>query len=709
MDNSPENKEQQVSEDTSVSPEDSQDGVVASQEPQTDKDNDLQTDQLQNSVDADRALTETESKDADPNKSSTHPITNVPDRKPPGDDPVTENETAAKETEIPDVDSTGVPKSDATVVPALTSEAPKAERDSSRATDKLDQEMSPPKSPGKPSEGSPMFIYVLSALATVGGFLFGYDIGIVAGSMLFIQPYFELSTFWQEAVVSGTIGAAAVAALMSGWLTDRIGRKLTIMTSSIVFTAGGVLMGSAPTREVLLLGRVVAGLGVGLASVVVPIYVAEASPTHIRGRLVSLHQMMINTGIVVSSLLAGAFSYVKPDGWRYMLGMAALPGLVQFAGFLFMPESPRWLVGRGLTEKAELVLKRMRGGNDVSEELQEIISTIEEERKESVSGIQHILKILKTQQVRRALFVGSALLFFQQWCGINTVIYYSGTVLKMAGFPVKSAIWLVTVPNAINFLASFIGLYLVEKVGRRPLLIGSLAGTILGLVILAVGFQLSSDNPAILNSTLVEHYSNGSLIVSCTQEYSSCDACVKSSDCGYCFTDVTSGSCLPAYDESRSSAGRCLTSDSTSTEMKWAFEFCPSDYTWIALIGMGVFVFAFAPGLGPMPWTINSEIYPLWARSTCNSLAACCAWVCNLVISFTFLTMTENITIYGTFWMFAAITAVGVAFMVFMLPETKNKTLEEMEQLFMTSGGRQQTHGQKEGTSNVKVSNSDHS
>ncbi|RUS88604.1 hypothetical protein EGW08_003630, partial [Elysia chlorotica] len=530
---------------------------------------------------------------------------------------------------------------------------------------------------------TPRFVYVLSSLATIGGFLFGYDIGIVAGSMLFIQPYFELSTLWQEAIVSGTVGAAAVAALMAGWLTDRVGRKPTVMVSSVVFTIGGILMGAAPTKEILLLGRIVSGLGVGLASVVVPVYVAEASPPHIRGRLVSLHQLLINTGIIVSSLLAGGFSYVVPDGWRYMLGMAAVPGVVQFLGFLFMPESPRWLVGKGKMEDARAILLRMRGGADVEEELEEIRMTVLEAEKDSAEGIQHIIKILRSRHVRRALLVGCGLLFFQQWCGINTVIYYSGSVLKMAGFPVKYAIWLVTVPNLINFLASFIGIYLVEKIGRRYLLIGSLAGTIVGLVILAVGFQLAASNPATLSSSVVETDHSGNLISTCFRKHTSCESCVKDNSCGFCYSGKDDGSCLPSDNSVHSTEGRCNMSSSSELEFKWAYEFCPSDYTWIALIGMAVFVFAFAPGLGPMPWTINSEIYPLWARSTCNSVAACTAWVCNLVISFTFLTMTETVTTHGTFWLFAAITVLGVLFMVLLLPETKDKTLEQVEQLFM--------------------------
>uniref|UniRef100_A0A0B7AC28 Major facilitator superfamily (MFS) profile domain-containing protein n=1 Tax=Arion vulgaris TaxID=1028688 RepID=A0A0B7AC28_9EUPU len=543
---------------------------------------------------------------------------------------------------------------------------------------------------------TPRFVYILSALATIGGFLFGYDIGIVAGSMLYIQPYFQLTTFWQEAIVSGTIGAAAVAALLSGWLTDKIGRKMTIMTAGVVFTVGGIVMGSAPNKEILLLGRVIAGLGVGLASVVVPVYVAESAPVHIRGRLVSMHQLLINTGIIVSSILAGGFSYLVPEGWRYMLGLAAIPGVLQFVGFLFMPESPRWLVSRGDVDQARSVLQRMRGRDDVTDELNDIITTVKEAEKESAVGIHHWIKIFRTRQVRRALFVGCALLFFQQWCGINTVIYYSGTVLKMAGFPVKYAVWLVTVPNLINFLSSFIGIYLVEKIGRRPLLIVSLAGTIIGLIILAVGFQLAAEHHASLNTTLIEVDNQGIVIKPCSSQYTTCTTCVKDSSCGYCYSDASDGTCLPHFNDERSSAGRCNESSSSESFYKWAYQYCPSDYTWVTLVGMAVFVFTFAPGLGPMPWTINSEIYPLWARSSCNSLAAATAWVCNLIISFTFLTMTEHITIHGTFWLFAAFTVIGVIFMVLMLPETKNKTLEEMELLFLSPKHRQELLASRE-------------
>ncbi|KAL8620615.1 hypothetical protein ACOMHN_017896 [Nucella lapillus] len=164
--------------------------------------------------------------------------------------------------------------------------------------------------------GNTIFIYLLSCFAAIGGLLFGYDTGIISGSMLLIQPYFQLSTFWEEVIVSGTIGAAALSALAGGAICDRVGRRTVIMGASVIFTVGAVVMGAAPDKETLLVGRIVVGVGIGFSSMAVPVYIAELSPTHIRGLLVTLIQLFITIGILLSSIVAGAFSEVKDTGWR---------------------------------------------------------------------------------------------------------------------------------------------------------------------------------------------------------------------------------------------------------------------------------------------------------------------------------------------------------------------------------------------------------
>ncbi|PVD24740.1 hypothetical protein C0Q70_15225 [Pomacea canaliculata] len=480
---------------------------------------------------------------------------------------------------------------------------------------------------------TPVFVFVLTLFAALGGFLLGYDIGIVSGSMLYVQPHFDLDTAWTEAIVSGALGAAAVTALLGGWLADVIGRRYCLLGGSIVFSVGGIVMGVADMKEVLLVGRMVCGMGIGIASVVVPIYVAEASPAHQRGRLTLMWQILINFGVMVSSIIAGSFSYVHENGWRYMLGLSAVPGVVQFIGFLFMPESPRWLVDKGRLDQAREVLARIRGYDDVTEEISDIQKSVEEARKLDL-GCQQLVRIWRTKHVRRAVLVGMGLLFFQQWCGINTVIYYSGTVLKMAGFPAKSAVWLVVLPNALLFIAGFIAVFVVDRMGRRPLLIGSM---------IAVGLEQprcqhhtrGDDGQRNGNTSLpagiqhVRQLHQRQRLRLLLQQH-----------------DVIRQ--LPAHGrEELSLYGRCNSSTMGEAGLSFAYGYCPSQYNWITVVGMALFVFLFSPGMAPMPWTINAEIYPLWARGTCSSLAAATAWVSNLIISSAFLSLTETITTYG--------------------------------------------------------------
>ncbi|KAK7102892.1 hypothetical protein V1264_021050 [Littorina saxatilis] len=544
-------------------------------------------------------------------------------------------------------------------------------------------------SPAKP-QGNRTFVYVLACFATIGGLLFGYDTGIVSGSMLLIQPYFELNTFWQELIVSGTIGAAAIFALIAGPCCDIFGRKKVIMVASFIFTVGAIVMAISPNKWVLLAGRIIVGIGIGFASMTVPVYVAESAPPDIRGRLVTLNQLFITIGVLLSSVLAGAFSEMEDTGWRYMLGLAGVPGAIQFIGFIYLPESPRWLVSKGRDEEALKVLKRIRGHDDVDEEFKEVKDA--ESNKQSGFVLS---QIMNTPHVRRALFVGCGLQLFQQLCGINTVIYYSATILKMSGFPPKQAIWLVCVPFGVNFLATFIGVWAVERLGRKILLCISFVGVTIALIVLAMGFLLSAKHSPAINGTMSVTYPNGSAVHDQCQQYSICEDCILNADCGYCYDDNQSGSatCLLAKGDKDKDKdlyadyGRCSTNHTDApagSDMKWTHGYCPTDYTWMSVLGLALFVLSFAPGLGPMPWTINSEIYPMWARGTGVAISTMFNWIFNLAVSFSFLTLLETITKYGTFFLFMGVCVFGLAFTVIFVPETRNLSLEEVEELFMT-------------------------
>ncbi|XP_043824586.1 LOW QUALITY PROTEIN: proton myo-inositol cotransporter [Dromiciops gliroides] len=533
---------------------------------------------------------------------------------------------------------------------------------------------------------TPSFVYVVSVFSALGGFLFGYDTGVVSGAMLLLKRQLSLDTLWQELLVSGTVGAAAVSALAGGALNGVFGRRAAILLASALFTAGSVVLSVAQNKETLLSGRVVVGFGIGIASMTVPVYIAEVSPPNLRGRLVTVNTLFITGGQFFASVVDGAFSYLPKDGWRYMLGLSAIPATIQFLGFLFLPESPRWLIQKGQTQKARRILSQIRGNQTIDEEYDSIKNNIEEEEKEVGSAGPVIYRILTYPPTRRALIVGCGLQMFQQLSGINTIMYYSATILQMSGVEDdRLAIWLASVTAFTNFIFTLVGVWLVEKVGRRKLTLGSLAGTSVALIILALGFLLSAQvSPQISLKPTVPSDQNSS----CTK-YSSCDGCMLDPGCGFCYkmnkSDVVDSSCVPVSKASSNEAawGRCTNETKFKVEeLFWAYNFCPTPYSWTALLGLILYLVFFAPGMGPMPWTVNSEIYPLWARSTGNACSSGINWIFNVLVSLTFLHTAEYLTYYGAFFLYAGFAGLGLIFIYGCLPETKGRKLEEIESLF---------------------------
>uniref|UniRef100_A0A7M4F8S5 Solute carrier family 2 member 13 n=1 Tax=Crocodylus porosus TaxID=8502 RepID=A0A7M4F8S5_CROPO len=422
-----------------------------------------------------------------------------------------------------------------------------------------------------------------------------------------------------------------------------------------------------------------------VASMTVPVYIAEVAPPHLRGRLVTINTLFITGGQFFASVVDGIFSYLAKDGWRYMLGLSAVPAIIQFLGFLFLPESPRWLIQKGQTQKARRILSQMRGNQAIDEEYDSIKNNIEEEEKEVGAAGPVICRMLNYPPTRRALIVGCGLQMFQQLSGINTVMYYSATILQMSGVQDdRLAIWLAALTAFINFIFTLVGVWLVEKMGRRKLTLGSLTGTGIALIILASGFLLSAQvSPRItLNPTAP------SPNATCTK-YSYCNGCMLDPNCGLCYkmnkSSVVDSSCIPVSQETTMKAawGRCSNETMFKREdLFWAYNYCPTPYAWTALLGLILYLVFFAPGMGPMPWTVNSEIYPLWARSIGNACSSGVNWIFNVLVSLTFLHIAEYLTYYGVFFLYAGFAGVGLIFIYGCLPETKGKKLEEIESLF---------------------------
>ncbi|XP_047453374.1 proton myo-inositol cotransporter-like isoform X2 [Mugil cephalus] len=527
------------------------------------------------------------------------------------------------------------------------------------------------------------FVYVLAFFSALGGFLFGYDTGVVSGAMLLLKKEMNLNTLWQELLVSSTVGAAAASALCGGPLNGWLGRRICILIASFIFSIGGVILAVAPDKVVLLVGRITVGLGIGIASMTVPVYIAEVSPPHMRGQLVTVNSLFITGGQFIASVIDGAFSYLSHDGWRYMLGLSIVPAVLQFFGFLFLPESPRWLLQKGRSQEARQILTKIRGGQNVDEEYDTIRTSIEEEEGGAGGGGIVIFRILSHGPTRRALIVGCGLQMFQQLSGINTVMYYSATILQMAGVrDDKQAIWLTAATSATNFVFTLVGVWLVERVGRRKLTLGSLLGTGLSLTLLAVGFLLSAQSSPPITLHPVDPQNSTCSI------YGFCESCMLDPDCGFCYrengTAVYDSSCIPVSPTSTDHAawGRCFNQTEATEPPIWAYNYCPTSYSWIVLMGLILYLAFFAPGMGTMPWTVNSEIYPLWARSTGNACSAGVNWIFNVLVSLTFLHIAEFLTYYGAFFLYTALVALGLVFVLGCLPETQGLQLEDIENLF---------------------------
>jgi len=442
------------------------------------------------------------------------------------------------------------------------------------------------------------FVYIAAAIAALGGLLFGYDTGVISGAELFLKNDFTLSTFALEVIVSGVLVGAAFGALVGGQLADLFGRRRLLIATAIIFGMGGIACALAPSPTFLIVGRIIVGLGIGLASATVPVYISEVSPANARGWQVSLFQLAITVGILVAYMVDYAFAAIQ--GWRWMFGLAIVPAVVFGLGMLFLPESPRWLATRGQLDNARATLMRIRSAPDVSAELHEI------EQSLTHAGQRGKLSDLFAPAVRPALIVGIGLAVFQQVTGINTVIYYAPLIIQSAGIPSASGAILATAGiGVVNVLMTIVAMWLIDRMGRRPLLLVGIAGMAITLGLLGLAFHLSDKSTALI---------------------------------------------------------------------------------WVAVISMMVYVGSFAISLGPIFWLLISEIFPLKIRNSTEGLSAAFNWASNLLVSLTFLTLLQMIGPTRTFWLYGSFAVAAWIFSYFRVPETKGRTLEEIEESWRRTG-----------------------
>lgn len=328
-----------------------------------------------------------------------------------------------------------------------------------------------------------IFTYVVAAVAATGGLLFGYDTGVISGALLFLKKEWMLSDLSQEFVVSAVLVGAILGAAFSGKIADYIGRKKVIIIAAVIFALGSVVAAMSQTANQLIASRIVIGIAIGMASCIVPLYISEVSPAKIRGALVSLNQLAITIGIVLSYFVDDTFATLGYS-WRYMFLVGFIPAVILFIGMLFLPRTPRWLMSKGHEDEARAVLNKF---NDDSSEIEKGIGDIKQSIEEE-SGAS--IRDLFLPWMRPALMIGIILMFIQQVTGINTVIYYAPTIFQMAGFQSNVVAITATVGvGIVNVLMTVVAIWLVDKWGRKPLLSIGLAGIVVSLGVLGFAFM----------------------------------------------------------------------------------------------------------------------------------------------------------------------------------------------------------------------------
>jgi sugar porter (SP) family MFS transporter len=443
------------------------------------------------------------------------------------------------------------------------------------------------------SSGNGLLVRI-SAIAAIGGLLFGYDTGVISGALLFIKTDLHANTFEQQAIVAAVLLGAMCGAALSGYLADRISRKWTKVISGCIYVVGALGCAFSLSAPMLIGFRFLLGLSVGTASFVAPLYISEVSPPRVRGGLVSFNQLAITSGILLAYIVNFSFQGF-PDEWRWMLGIAALPGAALAIGMLTVPRTPRWLVMNHQEKRAREVLEELREGDDeadVDGELEDIEKANENERNTHLSE-------LVSDKLRPLLLVGLVLAIAQQFVGVNTVIYYAPTILANTGLGNSAALAQTVAVGVTNVVFTIVAVLLLDRLGRRALLLTGTAGLLVALVILGIYFS---------SSTL------------------------------------------------------------------------QSDYGWVALAGLLIFIAAFAIGLGPVFWLLISEIFPVGARSKAMAVCTVANWGANFLVAQTFLSLSKAITQQGVFFLYAVLAVLSLTFFAFRVPETKARQLEEIQE-----------------------------
>ncbi len=323
------------------------------------------------------------------------------------------------------------------------------------------------------------YIIAISFISALGGYLFGFDFAVIAGALPFLRSVFGLNAWW-EGFLTGSLALGCIlGCLIAGNLADRFGRKPGLMTAALIFAVSSAGMALAPGLGFFIFMRFCAGIGVGMASMLSPVYIAEISPAHTRGRNIAINQLTIVIGILITNLLNYSLAGIGADAWRWMFGSGLLPSGLFLLGLIWLPESPRWFIKAGRHEKAEAVLSRI-GGSDYAQH-----TLADMQQSFSKTDARPSYRAVFAKNVRPALVVGIVLAVFQQLCGINVVFNYTSTIFKSLGASLNEQLFETVAIGLVNLIFTVLAMWLVDKLGRRPLMLFGAAGLAIWYILLA--------------------------------------------------------------------------------------------------------------------------------------------------------------------------------------------------------------------------------
>ncbi|WP_244226770.1 sugar porter family MFS transporter [Paenibacillus protaetiae] len=438
-----------------------------------------------------------------------------------------------------------------------------------------------------------LFVSLVSAIAAIGGLLFGFDTAVVSGAIGFLSDRFDLSKFEEGWAVSSLIVGCVVGAGFSGMLSDRFGRKKVLIVAALLFIIGSIGSAIPDTFSFYVIARMVGGLGIGITSTLCPLYNAEIAPAKYRGRLVALNQLATVAGIslvyFVNSGIAGMGddAWDVANAWRWMFGVGVVPGLLFMVLLFFVPESPRWLIKQGKSLEALNILLKIHGEEDARKEVLEI--------KESFKQENSSLKQIFSPGLRVALIVGVVLAVLQQVTGINAVLYYAPEIFQSMGTGTDSSLVQTIFIGVVNVLFTILAIWLIDKVGRKLLLL--------------VGSGLMTICLAVIGLAFHTGHTTGPLV----------------------------------------------------------------------LVFILIYVAAFAVSLGPVVWVVLSEIFPNRIRGRATAIASMALWAADYAVSQSFPPLLDSAGPAPTFWIFGVMGVITFFFTLRVVPETKGKSLEEIE------------------------------